>query len=102
MSRRPARSTLLPYATPFRSRARSGILENSTAAGSSDSGCLREAPLGVPVVPDVRMTTRPFSAGGRSEEHTSELQSRQYLVCRPLLVKKTLTFVKPITYTSVH
>ena len=46
------------------SPARSGIFENSAAAGSSDSGCLRCAPLGVPVVPLVRITTRPFSAGG--------------------------------------
>ena len=47
-----------------RSPACSGIFENSAAAGSSDSGCLRCAPFGVPVVPLVRMTTRPFSAGG--------------------------------------
>src|ERR1035437_181047 len=44
-------------------RARSGIFENSAAAGSIESGCLRAAPLGVPVVPEVRITTRPFSAG---------------------------------------
>jgi hypothetical protein len=50
------------------SRARSGILARSAAAGSSDSGCLREAPFGVPVVPEVRMMTRPFSAGGRSSD----------------------------------
>ena len=46
------------------SRARSGIFENSAAAGSSESGCLRAAPFGVPVVPEVRITTRPGSAGG--------------------------------------
>ncbi len=46
------------------SRACSGIFENSAAAGSSESGWLRAAPLGVPVVPEVRITTRPFSAGG--------------------------------------
>jgi hypothetical protein len=51
-------------ATIVASRAFNGIFENSAAAGSSESGCLRAAPLGVPVVPEVRITTRPFSAGG--------------------------------------
>ena len=46
------------------SPARSGILENRAAAGSSDSGCLRCAPFGVPVVPLVRITTRPLFSGG--------------------------------------
>src|SRR3954451_22046410 len=46
------------------SRARSGIMSNSAAAGPSDSGCLRWAPFGLPVVPLVRITTRPFSLGG--------------------------------------
>ena len=48
------------------SRARSGILEKRDAAGSIESGCLRAAPFGVPVVPEVRITTRPFSRGGSS------------------------------------
>ena len=56
-----------------RSRARSGIFENSAAAGSSDSGCLRCAPFGVPVVPLVRMTTRPFSAGGTTSAGSPRL-----------------------------
>ena len=46
------------------SPARSGIFEKSAAAGSSDSGCLRWAPLGEPVVPLVRITTRPLLSGG--------------------------------------
>ena len=46
------------------SRACSGIFDSSEAAGSSESGWLRDAPFGVPVVPDVRITTRPGSAGG--------------------------------------
>jgi len=46
------------------SRERSGIFDSSAAAGSSVSGWLRVAPFGVPVVPEVRMTTRPGSAGG--------------------------------------
>ena len=50
------------------SRALSGMRISSAAAGSSVSGWLREAPLGVPVVPEVRITTRPFSAGGTTSE----------------------------------
>ncbi len=49
-------------------RARSGIFENSAATGSSVSGWLRAAPFGVPVVPDVSITTRPLSVGGSSSE----------------------------------
>ena len=45
-------------------RVLSGIFESSDTAGSSDCGLPRDAPLGVPVVPLVRMTTRPSRAGG--------------------------------------
>ena len=48
------------------SRARSGIMSNSAAAGSSDSGWRRWAPFGLPVVPLVRITTRPLRLGGSS------------------------------------
>ena len=47
-----------------RSRARSGIRSSSAATGSSDCGCLRLAPFGVPVVPDVRISALPCSGGG--------------------------------------
>ena len=46
------------------SRAFSGIRDSSAAAGSSDRGCEREAPFGVPVVPEVRITALPRSLGG--------------------------------------
>src|SRR5947209_13670060 len=71
MLRRPPRSTLFPYTTLFRSYAdRHVVLERA-----SEVAAQRPAhPLGV-----------------RSEEHTSELQSRQYLVCRLLLEKKKMT-----------
>ncbi len=49
-----------------RSRARSGIMSSRAAAGSSDDGWCRPAPFGVPVVPLVRMTTRPGRSGGVS------------------------------------
>src|SRR3712207_7251852 len=77
MIRRPPRSTLFPYTTLFRSRRRLKVRANSDNAEDSERA-------------------RRFGAQGiglcrtehRSEEHTSELQSRQYLVCRLLLEKK--------------
>src|SRR3712207_7949726 len=81
MIRRPPRSTLFPYTTLFRSsRARRRWASNwpSSSAGSCPTSS----------------STRPAAAPGslRSEEHTSELQSRQYLVCRLLLEKKDLVY----------
>src|SRR5947209_12923183 len=66
MIRRPPRSTLFPYTTLFRS------LQHLLAPGPGHG----------------HRTRRPFLEQERSEEHTSELQSRQYLVCRLLLEKK--------------
>src|SRR3712207_7115100 len=89
MIRRPPRSTLFPYTTLFRSRLRTdGGLDARPArlprrrSGRSRRGQPR--PVGRRSLPGVA----PRSRGGRSEEHTSELQSRQYLVCRLLLEKK--------------
>src|SRR3712207_8514382 len=85
MIRRPPRSTLFPYTTLFRSgRASKPRRETSRAR------CVRRAKE---LHPERRSPRRPRRAGGdgrgpRSEEHTSELQSRQYLVCRLLLEKK--------------
>src|SRR3712207_7160119 len=85
MIRRPPRSTLFPYTTLFRSERR----------GHQRRRRERHAP--VAAVDDrhrVRLARRiredgpRDGRGGRSEEHTSELQSRQYLVCRLLLEKK--------------
>src|SRR3712207_8134552 len=85
MIRRPPRSTLFPYTTLFRSgppRARSRRSRTSPRASSSRTA--RGRSLTPPAAPS------PGAASGsaRSEEHTSELQSRQYLVCRLLLEKK--------------
>src|SRR3712207_8015474 len=82
MIRRPPRSTLFPYTTLFRSRASSTISLSRTSAPrlyppSAVTTSLQPASL-----------MRSTSACERSEEHTSELQSRQYLVCRLLLEKK--------------
>src|SRR3712207_7248626 len=89
MIRRPPRSTLFPYTTLFRSDA--GDMPAGDRGGLSDpdrQGRVRE---NVPVALGLaeRLECRKLKAlVGRSEEHTSELQSRQYLVCRLLLEKK--------------
>src|SRR5258707_6183687 len=78
MIRRPPRSTLFPYTTLFRSReARSATITAKIATAIAVTS-RRDAPA-----PRASIEDRP-----RSEEHTSELQSRQYLVCRLLLEKK--------------
>src|SRR2546425_1994263 len=74
MIRRPPRSTLFPYTTLFRS-----------APAARRSSC-----------PQARPTTRARArCSGRSEEHTSELQSLAYLVCRLLLEKKKQKTYRP-------
>src|SRR3712207_8788996 len=90
MIRRPPRSTLFPYTTLFRSdRIRLLVLGRQSASGagavgwshpgrSRTGGDVHALGGDVPARPVLR----------RSEEHTSELQSRQYLVCRLLLEKK--------------
>src|SRR3712207_7464833 len=79
MIRRPPRSTLFPYTTLFRSQARND--RGGTTARRMDardrSGKWH-----------ARSQSKRERTGARSEEHTSELQSRQYLVCRLLLEKK--------------
>src|SRR3712207_8822682 len=81
MIRRPPRSTLFPYTTLFRSDDRRGC-----RLTGRDPGPHGAAPPGDR---GHRLRLGPGEApGARSEEHTSELQSRQYLVCRLLLEKK--------------
>src|SRR3712207_7497391 len=85
MIRRPPRSTLFPYTTLFRSPAPSSV-SNRTDTGrplGADRRTVNTA-AAVPSSPSASVTLST-----RSEEHTSELQSRQYLVCRLLLEKKT-------------
>src|SRR3712207_7193327 len=92
MIRRPPRSTLFPYTTLFRSR----VFTVRKEAKAHGTGRLIEGSFHpgdrVAVVEDVITTggsaLRAVRAVRRSEEHTSELQSRQYLVCRLLLEKK--------------
>src|SRR3712207_7404780 len=102
MIRRPPRSTLFPYTTLFRSDQ---ILELAHVAGPAVALeavhrlhvelLARQALLlddGKEVPGEIRDVLDAF----RSEEHTSELQSRQYLVCRLLLEKKSHTVLPPL------
>src|SRR3712207_8080981 len=94
MVRRPPRSALVPYPTLVRSRRRAGSgggdrrraggRQVRPGAGSRQSGDRVAHPP---------QWLRPV--GHRSEEHTSELQSRQYLVCRLLLEKKKIASASP-------
>src|SRR5258707_6820023 len=94
MIRRPPRSTLFPYTTLFRSH----ISEHPAVPGNVSSGKRHDRLSHTRAPKSVRcrgalatIRTRRTRAPGRSEEHTSELQSRQYLVCRLLLEKKKRT-----------
>src|SRR3712207_7362421 len=96
MIRRPPRSTLFPYTTLFRSRGEAQPLIDQ----------IRPLPDGAhgistSTVSDVLVYSSPSGLGVRryrSEEHTSELQSRQYLVCRLLLEKQKKT-THPLTHS---
>src|SRR3989442_11397587 len=85
MIRRPPRSTLFPYTTLFRSALMSlGLALVVLLAGRSIVKALLAALVGLWIASEAFTMERP----ARSEEHTSELQSRPHLVCRLLLEKK--------------
>src|SRR3712207_8224982 len=96
MIRRPPRSTLFPYTTLFRSRLALHFLQLPCAFPLRQLRVHRRVPFAVE-----RQDLAGYAIEQiRSEEHTSELQSRQYLVCRLLLEKKkkmttTFTFLQP-------
>src|SRR3712207_8564664 len=102
MIRRPPRSTLFPYTTLFRSGGGGGngrgdgvrvhlVIPKSFNDAQDVADKFKDS---IPVILNLQGTDTDLSkrlidfASGRSEEHTSELQSRQYLVCRLLLEKK--------------
>src|SRR3712207_7171006 len=96
MIRRPPRSTLFPYTTLFRSpggreavvhRHHALVGDDVPGDAAADRHRVQPLPVDQPVDLDLRGVVLRQTA--RSEEHTSELQSRQYLVCRLLLEKKT-------------
>src|SRR3712207_8955125 len=89
MIRRPPRSTLFPYTTLFRSRAK--LLGAVDRIARKIALELEPEALARSVAEEVRLAVG--AEGARSEEHTSELQSRQYLVCRLLLEKKKISYV---------
>src|SRR3712207_7758435 len=102
MIRRPPRSTLFPYTTLFRSYGRVPTVrrndepaaEPESAARSDDAsdGGRWESARRLEHLHDRAIHADDYL---RSEEHTSELQSRQYLVCRLLLEKKKHIFIAP-------
>src|SRR3712207_7501748 len=87
MIRRPPRSTLFPYTTLFRSNLEHGRQRNRKHPVQSASKWLRAAGH-LSLDRGHHRVHRARTVHLRSEEHTSELQSRQYLVCRLLLEKK--------------
>src|SRR3712207_8075598 len=101
MIRRPPRSTLFPYTTLFRSEAGHGGHRAHARDVADQTADLRHHLLralegGALRQPDLD------EQGPRSEEHTSELQSRQYLVCRLLLEKKKTSQSTNSTNPTAH
>src|SRR3712207_9359743 len=93
MIRRPPRSTLFPYTTLFRSTLTSTPTRTSTATSTPPNTPTHTS---TPIATPTSTATNTLSPT-RSEEHTSELQSRQYLVCRLLLEKKkTKYYIKAL------
>src|SRR3712207_7781313 len=102
MIRRPPRSTLFPYTTLFRSSIRRVTLSFTPGMEGAGAGpsmglvvaflkaasAALKGSVGLRPPGDLDMSVSAIDAPTRSEEHTSELQSRQYLVCRLLLEKK--------------
>src|SRR3712207_7960995 len=93
MIRRPPRSTLFPYTTLFRSQLSSAARGPARLQALAAPARRRPGPR--------RLQHRRGREPPRSEEHTSELQSRQYLVCRLLLEKKTLSPPLPLLPTPL-
>src|SRR3712207_7276087 len=92
MIRRPPRSTLFPYTTLFRSGDQDPTVGLDGDPERADEGTARGELVLLAArrvdADHAALATEGVGVGDRSEEHTSELQSRQYLVCRLLLEKK--------------
>src|SRR3712207_6893106 len=96
MIRRPPRSTLFPYTTLFRSRSHN----------RDPNKVVKIEEIGVPKIDPnevlIKVEAASYNYDDRSEEHTSELQSRQYLVCRLLLEKKKNNIQNNNVHYLVH
>src|SRR3989441_6404878 len=88
MIRRPPRSTLFPYTTLFRSRSVSDPSEALASAKAAADRIVKVKRLNACLTPIKELRKSLAAQASRSEEHTSELQSLAYLVCRLLLEKK--------------
>src|SRR3712207_8046501 len=102
MIRRPPRSTLFPYTTLFRSPDRPRHEAGAVPDGRGVHRSRRRPARPRPRAPGLGRPGADADPRRRSEEHTSELQSRQYLVCRLLLEKKKtdcsiLAYLKDLT-----
>src|SRR3712207_8654262 len=97
MIRRPPRSTLFPYTTLFRS---AGAERLACRGARRHAAAQRGEPVDRPGLGE-RLLPVHARVAPRSEEHTSELQSRQYLVCRLLLEKKKKS-ISPFTKKYIH
>src|SRR2546425_8627623 len=101
MIRRPPRSTLFPYTTLFRSHRRERRQPTHDARRTTHVGFQRALGPFQSQSPELPGQAEPRLASrgqGRSEEHTSELQSLAYLVCRLLLEKKKIKITKNSDY----
>src|SRR3712207_8462624 len=102
MIRRPPRSTLFPYTTLFRSASIRDVHSDLLARAAGGRSLPRGRRWRVPGSGSICV-----GVAERSEEHTSELQSRQYLVCRLLLEKKkkhntSIDYSIGLSHTSSH
>src|SRR2546422_2373827 len=102
MIRRPPRSTLFPYTTLFRSPARRSGRGDAQARREPGRVVRGQAGPGLDgAVQALLGRRRPAQRGERSEEHTSELQSRLHLVCRLLLEKKKKTNITKTSMSNI-
>src|SRR3712207_8321580 len=98
MIRRPPRSTLFPYTTLFRS----DVVHRVGGPVDADLGHAQLDLIGLELLDEDLPQGLGVGVGdGRSEEHTSELQSRQYLVCR-LLLEKKINYLNKSSLRSLH
>src|SRR3712207_7611532 len=98
MIRRPPRSTLFPYTTLFRSVTKARVVIGYLHTGIEKTTEYRTWTQGTTLATRMDYLAPLFNETAyRSEEHTSELQSRQYLVCRVLLEKRKKNDSSPVT-----